>query len=165
MLDSSLEFSKKEGDFILLAKQVLPQPVAEVFPFFAAAENLERLTPEFLNFKIVTPAPIEMREGLLIDYRIMLRFIPLRWRTLISCWEPPLRFVDEQIKGPYLKWHHEHTFEELRLNSGMLGTLVTDTVHYRVFGGALIESVFVRPDLKKIFAYRQQKLRERFGSL
>ena len=91
----------------------LPRPREEVFPFFADAFNLEAITPPFLRFKVTTEAPIEMQVGALIDYKLRLHGIPITWRTRIAAWEPPYRFVDEQLKGPYSLWRHEHTFEEV----------------------------------------------------
>ena len=90
----------------------LPRPLGEVFSFFADAGNLELLTPPQLNFNILTPRPLEMRVGLLIDYRLRVRGIPLRWQSEITAWEPPPRFVDEERLGPYRLWQHEHLFEE-----------------------------------------------------
>ena len=136
----------------------LPRPPEEVFPFFADAGNLERLTPPLLNFQILTPRPIEMRAGTLIDYRLRIRGIPVRWRSEITVWEPQRRFVDEQRRGPYRLWHHEHTFEP---RDG--GTLCCDTVRYAVVFDFLVHRVLVRPDIERIFAFRQEKLREVFG--
>jgi len=136
----------------------LPRPREEVFNFFGDARNLQAITPPFLNFVVLTPAPIEMRAGTLIDYKLRVRWIPFRWRTLIREWEPPFRFVDEQLRGPYRQWIHEHTFGE---RDG--GTLARDVVRYSVFGGALIDRLFVRRDVKKIFAYRTQRLLELLG--
>ena len=133
----------------------IPRPLEDVFPFFADAHNLEAITPPLLKFRIVTPGPIEMREGALIDYRLSLHGIPFGWRTRIAAWEPPYRFVDEQLKGPYSLWHHEHTFEE---RDG--GTLCVDVVDYAFFGGDLIHRLFVKPDLDRIFAYRKQRMVE-----
>ncbi|MGB9275140.1 MAG: SRPBCC family protein [Terrimicrobiaceae bacterium] len=90
----------------------LPRPLGEVFSFFADAGNLELLTPPQLNFHILTPCPLEMRVGLLIEYRLRVRGIPLRWQSEITAWEPPHRFVDEERRGPYRLWQHEHLFEE-----------------------------------------------------
>lgn len=157
MQEPTLDFSRDDGAFLLEAKQWLPKPLAEVFPFFANALNLETLTPPLLRFEVLTPTPIEMKAGTLIDYRLRLHGIPLKWRSEIRVWDPPHRFVDFQLRGPYSLWHHEHLFED---HEG--GTLVTDRVHYKLFGGALIESLFVRPDLKRIFAYRQKVLADRF---
>lgn len=137
----------------------LPRPPDEVFAFFADAGNLERLTPPFLQFSVVTPQPIDMREGATIDYKLKVHGLPLRWRSRISAWQPPHRFVDEQIKGPYRKWVHEHTFEP---RDG--GTFVRDHVDYAVLGGRIVNKLFVRRDLERIFAFRTEKLQEIFGS-
>lgn len=135
----------------------LPRPVGEIFAFFADAGNLSALTPDWLDFEILTPRPIEMRRGTLIDYRLRLHGIPLRWRTEIQVWEPPHRFVDVQLRGPYRLWHHEHRFVE---QEG--GTLCVDEVRYRPIGGALVDRLFVRRDVTRIFDYRAQRMRELF---
>jgi hypothetical protein len=135
--------------------QWLPQLPRDVFDFFADAFNLELLTPPWLQFNVITPAPIEMRPGTIIDYRLKLRGIPVRWQSKITVWEPPYCFVDEQLKGPYRKWVHQHTFEE---SDG--GTLARDHVDYAVPGGVLVRKLLVERDLRKIFEYRKQKLRE-----
>jgi ligand-binding SRPBCC domain-containing protein len=136
----------------------LPRPVAEVFPFFADARNLQAITPDWLNFEVLTPGPIEIKAGALIDYKLRVRGLPLRWRTHIKAWEPPHRFVDEQLRGPYRQWIHEHTFVE---KDG--GTLARDVVRYAVLGGALVDRIFVRRDVERIFEFRRMKLLERFG--
>lgn len=140
----------------------LPRPREEVFPFFADARNLEAITPPFLQFQVLTPEPILMRAGLRLDYRLKIHGVPVRWRTEIEAWEPPHRFVDRQLRGPYRLWHHTHIFEE---RDG--GTLCRDVVRYAAPGGPLrplIERFFVRGDVEKIFAYRTAKLKERFGA-
>lgn len=136
----------------------LPRPRKEVFAFFADAFNLQKITPPFLNFVVLTPKPIRMRAGTLIDYKLRLRGIPINWRTLITVWEPPVRFVDEQLRGPYRQWLHEHTFEE---RDG--GTLMHDKVRYSVPGGALVERLFVRRDVQRIFDYRAERMEELLG--
>jgi ligand-binding SRPBCC domain-containing protein len=136
----------------------LPLPPGELFSFFADAANLDALTPPWLHFTILTPRPIAMREGALIDYRLRVRGLPLRWRTRINVWQPPHRFADEQIRGPYRQWIHEHTFE-----ARDDGTLVRDRVRYAVYGGQFVERLFVRRDLEKIFAYRGRRLAELFA--
>ena len=148
---------------ILATELWLPQPRDRVFPFFADARNLEAITPRWLRFEILTPGPIPMQVGARIDYRIRLHGIPLSWQTEITAWEPPFRFVDEQRRGPYALWHHEHRFEE---KNG--GTLCIDLVHYRAPGGPLrpwIEKMFVRPDVERIFAFRTERLRELFPAV
>ena len=137
---------------------LLPRGRSEVFPYFANAENLEALTPPWLRFRIVTECPITMRKGCLIDYKLRIRGIPVRWRTEITAWEPPYRFVDEQLRGPYRVWTHEHIFEE-RPN----GTLVIDRINYAVLGGQIIERLFVRRDVEMIFKFRRQKLLQIFS--
>jgi ligand-binding SRPBCC domain-containing protein len=141
------------------AELLLPLSIDEIFPFFAEARNLETLTPPWLKFEVLTPAPITLRTGALIDYRIRVHGLPIRWRTEIVEWNPPHRFVDVQLSGPYRLWHHTHTFEE-RGNS----TLCRDDVRYWPRGGAIIDRLFVRRDVERIFAFRQQKLRELFGA-
>ena len=148
-------------EYTLHTELWLPRPREEIFPFFAEARNLEAITPPWLKFEVLTPAPIAIRAGAIIDYRIRVHGIPIRWRTEIAEWNPPHGFVDVQLRGPYTLWHHTHTFEE---RDG--GTLCGDCVRYRPRGGALINWLFVRRDVERIFAYRQQRLREIFpGSL
>jgi ligand-binding SRPBCC domain-containing protein len=149
----AVRFGRAGGAFTLETDLLLLRPREEVFPFFADAFNLSRITPPLIRFAVLTPAPIEMRRGLRIDYRLRLHGVPVRWQSEITAWEPPLRFVDEQRKGPYRFWVHEHTFEE---RDG--GTLVKDLVRYAVPGGRLVERLFVRPRLRRIFSYRRVEL-------
>lgn len=137
----------------------LPVKRNELFPFFASAANLDAITPPWLHFQILTPF-VKMSEGALIDYRLRVRGIPMRWRTRINLWEPPLRFVDEQIRGPYRLWVHEHSFEECEG-----GTLARDNVRYAVPLDSLAHRWVVRPDIERIFRFRQEAMRERFGSV
>lgn len=136
---------------------LLPLPPEQLFEFFADAANLEALTPPWVHFHIVTPVPITMRAGVLIDYRVRIHGIPLRWRTRINAWGPPHRFVDEQIHGPYRQWIHEHTFEA---RDG--GTLARDVVRYAVPLDFITHRWLVRPDVERIFNYRTEILRNRF---
>ena len=137
---------------------VLPRSPAEVALFFADPANLVRLTPPWLDFRILTPLPLALRRGTLIDYRIRLRGVPLRWRSLISAWDPPRGFIDEQVRGPYRLWIHEHLFEP-----APGGTRVTDRVQYAAPGGALVHRLFVAPDLERIFDHRAARAAELLG--
>ena len=146
--------------FNLHSELWLPRTPTEVFSFFAQAANLEALTPPWLRFEVLTPQPILMRPGTLIDYQIRVRGIPFRWRTEIQEWHPPQRFVDVQLRGPYTLWHHTHTFEERDA-----GTLCSDHVRYRPRGGALINWLFVRSEVERIFAYRSERLSALFPAV
>ena len=142
---------------VLQREQRLPGAPAAVFPFFADARNLEAITPPWLGFRVAGPQPIDMRPGTLIEYRLKLHAVPLRWRTRIAVWDPPRRFVDVQLSGPYLLWHHTHDFEP----DGD-GTLMRDTVRYALpFGplGALAHRLLVRRDLAAIFDFRASAIR------
>lgn len=139
----------------------LYRPLDDIFNFFSRAENLDEVTPDDLGFSILTPLPISMKVGTLIDYRITLMGVPFFWRTMISDWEPPYRFVDQQLKGPYVFWHHEHTFKQC---DGYV--LMTDRVHYLSPGGVLeplVDSLFVRGQLNKMWKFRGERFAELFG--
>jgi len=141
--------------------QLIPRPRDEVFAFFADAANLQAITPDWLHFRFVTPLPIEMRPGALIEYRIKLLGMPLSWQTRIEQFEPPFRFVDTQLRGPYAHWHHTHTFEEVPA-----GTQMTDHVEYRLPLGPLgtcAHALFVRRMLKQIFDYRYKIIERQFS--
>ncbi|MDB6125598.1 MAG: cyclase/dehydrase [Pedosphaera sp.] len=136
----------------------LPAPREKVFSFFADAQNLETITPPWLQFHVLTRAPILMKAGTRIDCRLKIHGLPARWQSEITLWEPSVCFVDVQRRGPYRTWIHMHTFED---QNG--GTLAKDQVHYAVPGGRLIDWLFVRRDVKKIFDYRSQKLKVLFS--
>ncbi len=146
-------------EFTFTSQQWFPRKPEEVFQFFADARNLQAITPEWLQFEILTPGELAVKPGLLINYRLRVHGFPLRWQTEITVWEPPYRFVDEQRRGPYRQWTHEHRFTSL---DG--GVEVVDFVRYRPPGGWLINQLFVRRDIEAIFAYRRQKLEAFFGS-
>ena len=136
---------------------LVARPLEEVFAFFADASNLESITPRFLRFRILTPVPIEMRAGSRIDYALSLFGIPLRWVTRIAAWEPGIRFVDVQERGPYALWRHTHEFER---REG--ATRVRDVVEYALpLGplGALAHALFVRRALDRIFDFRRDAIR------
>ena len=135
----------------------LPHGREEVFNFFADPINLNRLTPAWLHFEILSP-PASIRQGSFLDYRLRLRGIPLSWQSEIEVWQPPHRFIDRQTRGPYSLWVHEHTFVE---KNG--GTVVGDRVDYAVPGGSLVQKFLVAPDLVRIFHYRQSMLQKIFS--
>jgi len=142
--------------YLLEREQIISLPVEETYQFFSDAFNLEKITPGFLNFRILTPAPIRMEAGALIEYRLSLFGIPFKWRTLIEEWDVNRKFVDTQIKGPYALWHHTHTFEPL----GPRRTLMRDVVRYRIpLGplGMLAHWLLVEKMLGIIFDYRYRE--------
>lgn len=136
---------------------LLHYPREHVFGFFSDAGNLDRLTPPWLGFSIRSKLPIELAQGTVVRYGIRIRGVPMNWESEITDWRPPFEFCDVQRKGPYRYWIHRHIFEEAQG-----GTLVTDRVDYAVYGGALVNRLFVARDLMKIFEYRKAKLIEQF---
>jgi len=146
------------AEHILTRKLTLDLPLEQVFDFFADAGNLERITPPELNFKIITPQPINIRKGALIDYQLKLRGFPLTWKTVISTWNPPFEFVDEALKSPYRQWIHRHTFTEIETNK----TLIEDEVRYRLPLEPLgdLAHFFVLKELNYIFDFRQKAVTE-----
>ena len=153
-----IRFEQNGRNTVVLAEQRLPRPIDEVFTFFSDAANLERITPSSVRFHILTPTPIDMKVGTLIDYKLRIKGLPVRWRTRISECDPPHRFADEQLKGPYHLWLHTHWFKP----EGD-GTLIGDRIEYRPRGGPLINTLFVKRDVKAIFTHRQKVLAELFG--
>lgn len=148
-------------DHLLRTTLRLAVPRDRVFSFFADAENLARITPPELAFRIRTPLPITLREGALIDYTIGLHGISMRWRTRIVSWRPNEEFIDEQLRGPYALWVHRHTFRD----DGSGGTVIDDEVRYRLPLGALgnVAHPLVRWQLRRIFQYRTARVRELLG--
>jgi len=145
-------------DSVLFKDQFVPLKPEEVFPFFSRAENLETLTPPWLNFKIVAKSKEQIKKGSLIDYKLNIHGVPVRWRTLISAWKKNELFIDEQLKGPYTKWHHVHTFDTV-----LGGCLLRDEITYRAPGfifGKLLLSKWISSDVNKIFSYRQEQIQK-----
>jgi uncharacterized protein (TIGR01777 family) len=160
-LEQALADLFPNGDRVLEASQWVPRPIEQVFPFFSEAKNLEQITPEFLNFNIVDVSTPQIELGTRIRYKLKIRGVPAGWLTHISAWSPPHRFVDEQEKGPYAKWHHTHSFEPM---AG--GTLLKDRVLFRLpvgFLGDVVAGALVKNDVSKIFQFRRQKITELFG--
>lgn len=148
--------------YVLERSQFIPHAIDAVFAFFCDAGNLERITPPWMQFNILTPAPIEMRPGAVIRYALSYRGIPLRWTTEILVWRPPEVFVDVQTRGPYRMWHHTHRFE-----SEGDGTRMIDVVRYALpFGpfGRMAHTLSVRRDIEAIFDYRHRRITELFGA-
>jgi len=140
--------------YTLERRQVLPADLAQVFSFFKSPENLGRMTPQWLGFQFLTPLPVDMKDGTVIDYAIHLLGLPMRWTTLITKFDPPYRFVDVQLRGPYSFWHHRHEFRQV---SG--GTEMQDSVCYAMpFGlpGRLVHALVIKRLLDKIFEYRSE---------
>lgn len=146
---------------VLEREQFLPRSRAEVFAFFARADNLEAITPSWLRFRIVTPLPVTMQEGTVIDYRLRLLGVPMRWQSRIDVWEPGVRFVDRQLVGPYATWIHLHEFDEV---PG--GVRIHDRVQYALPGAPLSDLVHpvVRLQLNAIFAFRRRAIENEFLS-
>jgi ligand-binding SRPBCC domain-containing protein len=141
-------------------RQRLELPAQRAFEFFGEARNLEAITPPWLGFRVVTPGTIEMQPGTLIDYRLRLHGVPVRWRTRIEEWDPPRRFVDAQVRGPYSLWEHAHEFEP----DGASAVVISDRVRYALpLGplGRLARAAFVKRDLERIFDYRAEAVRDR----
>jgi ligand-binding SRPBCC domain-containing protein len=139
-------------------EQWIARPIEEAFAFYSDATNLEAITPPWLHFSVITTPPIAMAAGTVIEYRLRWHVVPLRWTTLIEDWEPPHRFVDTQLRGPYRLWHHTHTFEA---RAG--GTMIRDQVRYRLplgWLGDVLHRLRVRRDLEAIFDDRARRIRE-----
>jgi ligand-binding SRPBCC domain-containing protein len=137
---------------VLEREQLLEVSIDDAFAVFADARNLQAITPPWLHFRI-TDAPDELHQGAQIAYRLRIHSLPVKWLTRIETWEPPHRFVDLQLRGPYALWHHTHTFEPAEG-----GTVIRDRVRYRIgYGplGTLAQRAFVRRDLERIFDFRQ----------
>ena len=146
----------------LRAEQLVSRPLDEVFDFFSKAQNLQELTPAWLHFRILSVDPTPVQEGTLIKYSLRWRIFPIRWTTEIIEWEPPHRFVDVELKGPYKLWHHEHRFMAEGTN-----TRIIDEVQYELpfgFLGSIAHTLKVRKDVQTIFAYRTDVIRRLFGT-
>lgn len=147
--------------YSLVHEQLVPRPLDEVFAFFSRPENLQSITPDWLNFNVLSAGPQPVRKGTSIRYRLRVHGVPVRWTSEIAAWEPPHKFVDIQVRGPYKLWRHTHVFAA-EGNS----TRIRDEVLYELpFGplGALVHWLMVRRDVEKIFAFRKDRIRELFG--
>ena len=146
--------------YTLRREQLVPRPLQEVFRFFSDAGNLQKITPPWLRFRILTPGPIEVHPGTLLDYRLQWHGFPIRWRTEIATWNPPDAFADQQLRGPYKLWHHTHTFTA---EGGE--TRMVDVVRYQLplgILGSIAHACGVRRDLEQLFDYREQAVASLF---
>ncbi|MEO8051301.1 MAG: SRPBCC family protein [Acidobacteriota bacterium] len=143
------------------SEQLVGRPVDEVFAFFSDANNLEAITPRQLNFQILTPSPIQLAAGARIDYQLKLYGVPVKWATLIETWEPPHAFIDVQLRGPYRVWRHTHRF----LAEGAVTRIVDDVDYELPLGpvGRLVEALWARREVAKIFNYRAEVISRRFS--
>ncbi len=139
----------------------LELPIDDVFAFFCKAENLQAITPDNLGFQILTPLPVEMKQDAVIDYKIKLNGLPMRWRTLIPVWNPPHEFVDEQIKGPYKTWIHRHSFEAIAPNRTRMSDYVRYELPFTPLGD--IAHPLIRRQIEGIFRHRNEKIPELLG--
>ncbi len=147
--------------YTLTRELYIRKPLSEVFSFFDRPENLAVITPKMLDFKILTPQPIKMKMGAIVDYIIKISGISFHWRTIISSYDPPNCFIDEQIKGPYAFWHHKHTFTEFNDR-----TLMKDVVHYSLpfgFIGILAHRIYVKRNINYIFDCRIKAINNLFS--
>jgi ligand-binding SRPBCC domain-containing protein len=148
--------------YVLERSQRVEVPIERAFDFYGDAVNLEPMTPPWLHFEVTTPGELILRPGTLLDYKLKLHGVPVRWRTRIEIWEPPVRFVDIQVKGPYAHWEHTHLFEP----DGDAATVIHDRVRYAIpLGplGALAHRLFVVRDLERIFDYRGEAVSKRLA--
>lgn len=160
-MDKQLSITRgKDACYVLRSRTIVESDISDTFAFFADAENLNLITPAWLKFTIVSDIPINMYSGTQIEYRLKIHGFAVKCRSEISLWDPPYRFVDTQIKGPYLLWSHMHTLEI----SPEGGTIVNDCVKYKVPFGRLTNRLFVARDLLKIFKYRNEATQKALGS-
>ena len=143
------------NSFEFCTEHVIEKPQEEVFSFFSNAYNLTKISPPWLSFEVLNPPPITMDVGTRIDYQLKLHGIPMHVQCEITSWHPPYAFVDEQRKGPYRGWVHTHTFGETDT-----GTIIGDKIEYAVLGGDLVNRLFIRRYIEKIFEFRTKKLQE-----
>ena len=151
---------RKPKIYTFKTEQIIDSKIDNVFEFFSRPENLEKITPPSMGFNIITPKPIIMKEGAIIDYIVKIMGFPTRWRTMITSYKKNEMFVDEQLKGPYSYWHHKHSFEEV---NGKVK--IIDEIHYALplqILRELVHLLIIKPQLKRIFSFRFKVIEERF---
>ena len=157
-----LSFLRKPIVYYFKIEHFFPSDMDTVFDFFSRPENLEKITPPAMGFHIMTPKPVEMKEGAIIDYTVNIMGIPARWRTMITSYKINEFFVDEQLKGPYSYWHHKHSFEAVEG-----GINIVDEITYALPLEAfrsIVHPLFIKPQLKKIFSFRFQIIQDKFNN-
>ena len=151
------------SEHVLERSQRVEVPIEQAFAVYGDALNLEPMTPPWLHFEVLTPKPITLGAHALLDYKLRLHGVPIHWQTRIEIWEPPLRFVDIQVRGPYTLWEHTHLFEE----DAEGRVAIRDRVRYEIpLGplGEIADRLFVRRDLRRIFDFRAEAVRQRLPS-
>ena len=155
-----VSFLRQPKIYTFYKEQFVPSDLDTVFEFFSRPENLEKITPSSMGFNIITPTPIDMKEGAIIDYTVKIMGVPMRWRTMITSYKKNEYFVDEQLKGPYSSWHHKHTFKEVEG-----GVLIIDEITYALPIQAfrlIVHPVLIKPQLNQIFNFRFQTIKDKF---
>ena len=155
-----VSFLRQPKIYTFYKEQFVPSDLDTVFEFFSRPENLEKITPSSMGFNIITPTPIDMKEGTIIDYTVKIKGVPMRWRTMITSYKKNEYFVDEQLKGPYSYWHHKHTFKEVEG-----GVLIIDEITYALPIQAfrlIVHPVLIKPQLNQIFNFRFQTIKDKF---
>ena len=155
-----VSFLRQPKNYTFYKEQFVPSDLDTVFEFFSRPENLEKITPSSMGFNIITPTPIDMKEGAIIDYTVKIMGVPMRWRTMITSYKKNEYFVDEQLKGPYSYWHHKHTFKEVEG-----GVLIIDEITYALPFQAfrlIVHPVLIKPQLNQIFNFRFQTIKDKF---
>ena len=155
-----VSFLRQPKIYTFYKEQFVPSDLDTVFEFFSRPENLEKITPSSMGFNIITPTPIDMKEGAIIDYTVKIMAVPMRWRTMITSYKKNEYFVDEQLKGPYSYWYHKHTFKEVEG-----GVLIIDEITYALPIQAfrlIVHPVLIKPQLNQIFNFRFQTIKDKF---
>ena len=153
-------FLRQPKIYTFYKEQFVPSDMDTVFEFFSRPENLEKITPTSMGFNIITPSPIEMKEGAIIDYTVKIMGVPMRWRTMITSYKKNEYFVDEQLKGPYSYWHHRHSFKEVEG-----GVLIIDEITYALPIQAfrkIVHPVLIKPQIEQIFNFRFKTIQDKF---
>ena len=153
-------FLRQPKIYTFYNEQFVPSDMDTVFEFFSRPENLEKITPSSMGFNIITPSPIKMKEGAIIDYTVKIMGVPMRWRTMITSYKKNEYFVDEQLKGPYSYWHHRHSFKEVEG-----GVLIIDEITYALPIQAfrkIVHPVLIKPQIEQIFNFRFKTIQDKF---